>query len=557
MGEGVKHDYVVLARKYRPRHFGELYGQDALVRTLSNAIASNKIHHAYVLTGIRGVGKTTTARIMAKALNCADGPSVTWDEADPQVQAITTGQHMDVYEYDAASNRGVDEVGKLFEGIAYAPVSGRFKVYIIDEVHMLSTTAFNALLKTLEEPPPSVKFIFATTEVNKIPITVLSRCQRFDLKRIPSETLIDLFTSILAKENIEAEPAAIAMVARAADGSARDGLSLLDQAIALSHGKVLASVVQEMLGLADRAQLYDLLEMVLGGRMEDALTLLDGLYARGQDALGVIQGLLEMTHLLTRLQVVPSLKTSATLTEVERTRAVPLSAKVSKANTARLYQMLVHAAGEVRDSSRPYEALSMALVRMAYMAPLPSMENMLKQAEAVVSSGHSVGAMAVREAPASPVPPPAMMPDMPPMPEAPPWEEAPPARIMPPEPAALPTEWAGVVAAIRTHKPALGASLGQQVRCVSLTGTELVVSIDRGLMDAKEILRDMRTALNTATGRVWMVEQHMGVSTAPTLVEQEHTAAQGRKLAAAEDPALKAALAMFPGAEIEQVESPH
>lgn len=563
MGEGVTkpNDYVVLARKYRPRNFGELYGQDALVRTLTNAIKAGKVHHAYVLTGIRGVGKTTTARIIAKALNCAGGPAVEWDEADPQVQAIAAGTHMDVFEYDAASNRKAEEVAQLFEGIAYAPVSGRYKVYIIDEVHMLSNTAFNSLLKTLEEPPPNVKFIFATTEVNKIPVTVLSRCQRFDLKRIPSETLVTLLTDILGKEGIVAEPAAVQMVARAADGSARDGLSLLDQAIALSQGdspEVKASVVQAMLGLADRAQLYDVLETTLGGSVEASLALLDDLYARGQDAMGIVQGLLEMVHLLTRLKVVPGLPDSAALTELERTRAVPLAAKVGKANLSRLYQMLVQCAGEVKEASRPYEALSMALVRMAYLAPLPSLDQLVGQAQAAVAQAApvavaaSVGAAAVQEVRrAAEVPVVAM---------AAPWEaggdvDAGGNRA---EAAALPADWKGVVGLVRAHKPGLAAALGQQVRCLGLQGTEMTVQVERGLHLAKDLVRDLRTVLHEVTGVRWQVEQQAadeGAVMPRTLVEEAHAHAQQEKDEVAADPAVREALAMFPGAEIELVEA--
>ncbi len=551
---GATHDYVVLARKYRPRSFAELYGQDALVRTLTNAIQSNKIHHAYVLTGIRGVGKTTTARIIAKALNCAGGPSITWDETDPQVQAITAGTHMDVLEFDAASNRGVDEVSKLFEGIAYAPVQGRYKVYIIDEVHMLSNTAFNSLLKTLEEPPPNVKFIFATTEVNKIPVTVLSRCQRFDLKRIPSETLIKLFTDILAKENLQAEPAAVAMVARAADGSARDGLSLLDQAIALAHGgSVSADLVQNMLGLADKARLYDILDNILAGHVPATLAILDDLYARGQDALGVVQGLLETIHLLTRLQVVPALAQSPTLTEIERTRAIPLSQKITRANGSRLYQMLAHVATDIKQAERPYEALGMAMVRMAYLAPLPPITMLLNEATQVVQNTAPTPSIS-KDAGAAATPVPARMipPSPPPMP-TPPWEEESPAAVASPTYAPIPATWPALVESVKTAKAGLAATLGQQVRCLRLEGTTLDVAIDRGLHDAKEIMRDLRLVMRTITGTEWTIQQAAADTTVPTLKEANDQKVAATKSIAAADPAVKDVLAMFPGAEVEDV----
>lgn len=551
-------DYVVLARKYRPRGFAELMGQDALVRTLTNAITSGKIHHAYVLTGIRGVGKTTTARIIAKALNCENGPSVTWDEADPQVQAIANGTHMDVFEYDAASNRGVEDVAKLFEGISYAPVSGRYKVYIIDEVHMLSTTAFNALLKTLEEPPAKVKFIFATTEVNKIPVTVLSRCQRFDLKRIPSETLAKLFADIVEKEGVTVSSGALAMIARAADGSARDGLSLLDQAIALSSGgEVSADVVQGMLGLADRARLYDLLEAVLGGEVQAGLAVLDDLYARGQDALGVVQGLLEILHLMTRLKVVPGLKDDATLTEIERTRALPLAGKLGMANLSRAYQMVAAASAEVKQAERPYETLGMVVVRVAYLAPLPPLEQLVKGAEQVVQ-------MPVAQAPAAavgaaPAPAPVAAPRVPePVAVAAvaPWE-APPVEAAPVA-VNVPGDWQGIVSLVAKGQPALAATLRQQVRCVNVVvgeEPELSVIVEKGLRDAKDLLRDLRGALREASGVAWQVVQMLGEigDAPPTLVQQRAAKVEEQKQAAATDPVLKDALAMFPGAEIEDI----
>ncbi|HEX2859855.1 MAG TPA: DNA polymerase III subunit gamma/tau [Alphaproteobacteria bacterium] len=553
MGNGDNNDYIVLARKYRPQRFEELVGQDALVRTLTNAIKVNRLHHAYVLTGIRGVGKTTTARIIAKALNCENGPSTTWDENDPQVKAITTGTHGDVLEYDAASNRSVEDVEKLFEGVNYAPMTGRYKVYIIDEVHMLSAHAFNALLKTLEEPPARVVFVFATTEVDKIPVTVLSRCMRFDLKRVPSEVLIRHFTNILEKESIAAEPAAINMIAQAADGSVRDGLSLLDQAIALSHGETIgAALVQDMLGLADRAKLYDLLGLMLGGSAKDALTMLDDLHARGQDALMVVQGLLDVVHMLTRLLLLPHLKDDMALDEMAKTRGAELAAKTTLASLSRVYQLLFTAAAEVKAAERPYEALSMATVRVAYLAPLPPLGELLEKvqgntavpapakiAEAPVpmvvpvhevEAGNSVGARAVVEAPA---------------------EEPIAAKPV----VAVPADWAGLVKQLEGVKPSMAAALRAQVRCTGLEGTDLHVTIDRGLHDAKDLIRDLRAGLRDLTGENWNVVQDLreGVA-APTLREQNVAAGNARKEAAAAEPALKDILSSFPGAVIEGVQ---
>lgn len=428
---------------------------------------------------------------------------------------------------------------------------------------MLSNTAFNSLLKTLEEPPPNVKFIFATTEVNKIPVTVLSRCQRFDLKRIPSETLIELFNRILEKEGIVAESEAVAMVARAADGSARDGLSLLDQAIALSQGETLevkAAVVQAMLGLADRAQLYDVLEHVLGGRTEAALAQVDELYARGQDANGVVQGLLEMVHLLTRLKIVPGLAEQATLSELERTRAVPLAGKVGKANLSRLYQMLAQVAGDVKEAARPYEALGMALVRMAYLAPLPPLDMLLKQQEQAAPAptlpvAASVGAAAVREVRAETALPP-------PVTTTPaPWEDTvPQASASSAVKPAAPQSWQDVVAIVREHKPGLAAGLSQQVRCVGLEDTTVRIVVEKGMYLAQDLMRDLRNVLLAATGTRYTVElvENDAVGAAPATLHEVQVAEVAReKEEVAADPIVKAALEMFPGAEIESVQTVH
>lgn len=553
MGDTHTNDYVVLARKYRSRNFAELVGQDALVRTLTNAIKSNKIHHAYVFTGIRGVGKTSTARIFAKALNCTNGPAVEWDEADPQVAAITAGTHMDVLEYDAASNRGVEEVAKLFEGIGYAPVMGRYKVYIIDEVHMLSGTAFNSLLKTLEEPPPQVKFVFATTEVHKIPVTVLSRCQRFDLKRIPADVLEAHFNRILEKEGITAEAAAVQMIARAADGSARDGLSLMDQAIALSHGEgIKADVVQQMLGLADRERVYELLGNILHGDTAKALSVLDNLYAGGQDAGLVVEGLLEAVHGLTRIKVVPGLDSGSRLTELEKKLAVPLAAKVGMANLGRLYQLLVQASQEVKVAERVYEALAMALVRMAYLSPLPPMDKLLVQAEKVVKTGdsggrlgESAGAMHVAEG----------------IRQAVDGNAGEPVRAEVVEvktaPAAAPKKivvngWKDVVKQVDGVSHSLAAMLHNHVSCVALDGTRLEIAIAKAcLHEPKELVRELRMALREATGDNWDVTHVKDASAeVMTLREQRNAEHEQVKQDVVHDPAVAAAMAMFPGAEV-------
>lgn len=377
--------YRVLARKYRPQNFEELIGQDALVRTLKNAIESGRIAHAFMLTGVRGVGKTTTARIIAKALNYKgpDGTSgpTTGDTSDCDLcQAISEDRHPDVIEMDAASRTGVDDIREILDGVRYAPTEARYKVYVIDEVHMLSKNAFNALLKTLEEPPEHVKFIFATTEIRKVPITVLSRCQRFDLRRVDVPTLVEHFKNICASEEVEIEDEAVALVARAADGSVRDGLSLLDQAIALAGEKITGQQVQDMLGLADRAKNLDLLEKALTGDMPEALDIMDDLYRSGADAVVMMQDLLDLTHVLTRIRAVPAtdeMKHAMAAGEVKRAGA--LAARLSMPTLGKTWQILLKGLGEVQSAPNPQSAAEMVIIRLAYAADLPDPKDLLKK----------------------------------------------------------------------------------------------------------------------------------------------------------------------------------
>jgi DNA polymerase III subunit gamma/tau len=378
-------DYKVLARKYRPSDFTGLIGQEALVRTLSNAFATGRIAHAFMLTGVRGVGKTTTARIIARALNCIgpDGkrtePTIhPCGECEP-CRAIAESRHVDVQEMDAASRTGIDDVREIIEGVRYAPASARYKVYIIDEVHMLSKQAFNGLLKTLEEPPPHVKFVFATTEIRKVPVTVLSRCQRFDLRRIESADLIAHFKSIAQQENVAIEDAALALIARAAEGSVRDGLSLLDQAIAHVEAKsITAETVRAMLGLADRGRILDLFEKTLSGQLPEALGALNELYDRGADPLAVMQDLLEITHFLTRIKVAPGAEGYFDGASSEAARAAAMAAKLSVPTLTRTWTMLLKGLFEVRDAARPVQAAEMALIRLAYAADLPPTDKLVR-----------------------------------------------------------------------------------------------------------------------------------------------------------------------------------
>src|SRR5918999_789573 len=364
--------YRVLARKYRPATFDDLIGQDAMVRTISNAFEAGRIPQAWILTGVRGVGKTTTARILARALNyqrsdgSIPGPTIHMPTLGVHCQAIMESRHLDVIEMDAASHNGVDDVRQINDAIRYAPVNARYKVYILDEVHMLSTAAFNALLKTLEEPPPHAKFIFATTEIREVPVTVLSRCQRFDLRRIDAATLVTHLGNIAGKEGIEVAQEALALIARAAEGSVRDSLSLLDQAIAHAAGPVRTEDVRQMLGLADRVRIVDLFEALLRGDIASALKELRDQYDSGADPLIVLTEVAEFTHFVTRVKVVPSVAQDVSISEAERSRGHAFASQLSMRVLSRTWQMLLKALADVKEAPRPMAAAEMALVRIGY-----------------------------------------------------------------------------------------------------------------------------------------------------------------------------------------------
>ena len=375
--------YRVFARKYRPATFADLIGQEPMVRTLTNAFRTGRIAQAYMLTGVRGVGKTSTARILARALNYSvpgkvDAPTIDMDEMGEHDAAIMEGRHVDVIEMDAASHTGIDDIREIIEAVRYKPAIARYKVYIIDEVHMLSKQAFNGLLKTLEEPPEHVKFIFATTEVRKVPVTILSRCQRFDLRRIEASRLVALMKDIAGKEEIGIDEAALAMIARAAEGSARDALSLLDQAIAHAHGSVSADEVRQMLGLADRALVIDLFADVMGGDVAAALAKLKALYDVGADPAVVLEDLAAFTHVVTRLKLAETAEDDAALTEEERTRGKEFAGKVSLRVLARAWQMLLKGIDEAKQATRPLAAADMVIVRLAHAADLPTPDEALK-----------------------------------------------------------------------------------------------------------------------------------------------------------------------------------
>ena len=374
--------YTVLARKYRPRTFQDLIGQEAMVRTLANAFSTGRIAHAFMLTGVRGVGKTTTARLLARALNyetdTVKGPSVDLTTDGHHCRAIIEGRHMDVLELDAASRTKVDEMRELLDGVRYAPVEARYKVYIIDEVHMLSTAAFNALLKTLEEPPPHAKFIFATTEIRKVPVTILSRCQRFDLRRVEPDVLVKHFDRISAKEGARIEMDALALIARAAEGSVRDGLSLLDQAIVQTErgATVTSTVVRDMLGLADRGQTIALFEHVMAGKAKDALEAFRALWGFGADPAVVMLDVLDHCH---ASAVSKALGPDAlSMPKEQAARLAAIGAHTSAGTLSRLWQMLLKAHDEVRRAPDAMAAAEMALIRLCYAADLPGPEEALK-----------------------------------------------------------------------------------------------------------------------------------------------------------------------------------
>ena len=563
--------YRVLARKYRPADFRSLIGQEPMVRTLTNAFASGRIAQAWMLTGVRGVGKTTTARILARALNyktaTVNQPSIELDEIGEHCRAIMEGRHVDVVEMDAASHTGIDDIREIIEQVRYAPVSARYKVYIIDEVHMLSTQAFNGLLKTLEEPPPHVKFIFATTEIRKVPITVLSRCQRFDLRRIDAELLIGHLARIAALEAIEVDDASLAMIARAAEGSARDCLSIFDQAIAHGDGKVSADAVRQMLGLGDRGRVVDLFEHLMRGDAAAALREFRAQYDAGADPATILTDLAEFTHLVTRLRFVPDAAKDASLTQDERSRGTALSQSLSLRVLSRTWQMLLKGIPEVQAASRPVSAGEMVLIRIAHAANLPTLDEALKSldegsarpasappARTSLPAGSGSGVSAVSEArvierngggqtmrlvEAEPAAAAAV-----PREEPQPVVEAVPV-----------TSLADIAALADANRDmAFKILLKRCVRLVRVEPGRLDVSL---IGDApKTLLGDLTVKLKAWTGRNWMVSLSREEGGA-TLAELEASKRETAILDAKSDPAVASILARFPGARVIDVRIPN
>ncbi|MDO8605567.1 MAG: DNA polymerase III subunit gamma/tau [Phaeospirillum sp.] len=552
--------YRVLARKYRPTDFAGLIGQEALVRTLSNAIQTGRLAHAFVLTGVRGVGKTTTARIIARALNCVGidgkgGPTIDPCGRCEHCRAIAEDRHVDVLEMDAASRTGVDGIRELIESVRYRPTSARFKIYIVDEVHMLSTAAFNALLKTLEEPPEHVKFVFATTEIRKIPVTVLSRCQRFDLRRVEMDVLAKHFAGIAVKESAEIEPGALKLIARAADGSVRDGLSLLDQAISHGAGLVSETQVRDMLGLADRARVFDLLDSVMKGEVASALDQIADQYAAGADPAVVLQDMLELVHWLTRLKVTPDAADAVTVSETERVKGRQMSDGLSLAALTRAWQMLLKGLAETRSAPNPLQAAEMAVVRLAYAAELPTPAELVEQlrsnpqpppaprgpgggggfaggvADAVAGqhgggNGGGGGATALKMQPAF-VAPPVQLP-------------------------AMPTSFVEVAALFAEKREGVAAmQLRTQVNLVSFEAGR--IEWRQHSTAAGDLAPKVARLLSEWTGRRWTVSVNSADPSQPTLTEQEAAAELRRRQDAAEHPLVKAIQAAFPEAVVEAV----
>ncbi|PTW63061.1 DNA polymerase-3 subunit gamma/tau [Breoghania corrubedonensis] len=585
--------YRVLARKYRPSNFDDLIGQEPMVRTLSNAFDTGRIAQGWILTGVRGVGKTTTARILARALNFEipgeiDKPTIHLDRLGTHCQAIMEGRHVDVIEMDAASHTGIADIREITDAARYRPVSARYKVYIIDEVHMLSNAAFNGLLKTLEEPPEHVKFIFATTEIRKVPVTVLSRCQRFDLRRIEAGTLVAHLRRISDAEKVEIEDEALALIARAAEGSVRDALSLLDQAMAHGDGKITAEDLRSMLGLADRARVIDLFERAMKGDAAGALSELRAQYDIGADPGVVLTDLADFVHLVTRLKIVPDAGDDASVTEMERQRGQGFARDLSMRVLNRAWQMLLKAIPEVQNAPKPLAAADMALVRLCYAADLPTPDEALRrltedggqggaipggngpaggtQGGPIAQGGGSVSAQGSQSMPASgPTSGPRLhavaggRSAVKAEPEAYGHSEiAPRPDPAPPPPAEKPAH-AGErltsledVAALcaRNRELTLKFAVERQMRLVKFEQGRIEVVIDEGAQ--ADAAGRLGHRLGEWTGDRWMVVVVRGEA-GPTIYE-ERQAEQAKIVSdAMADPAVNAVLEAFPGAKVVDV----
>ncbi|MEQ1768419.1 MAG: DNA polymerase III subunit gamma/tau [Devosia sp.] len=544
-----KTPYLVLARKYRPTSFSTLIGQDAMVQTLRNAFKSGRIPHAFMLTGIRGVGKTTTARILARALNFEDAsgrrPNLDLDQEGVHDRAIIEGRHVDVIEMDAASNTGIGDIREIIDSVKYAPASAPYKVYVIDEVHMLSTAAFNGLLKTLEEPPPYVKFIFATTEIRKVPVTILSRCMRFDLRRVPAETMISHLEDLLTKEGIGWEPEALGMIVRAGEGSVRDNQSLLDQAISHGDGKVTAATVKAMLGLGDRARAIDLFEALMRGEVGNALGILRELYDAGADPQTLLADLCDFTHLVTRIKVVPAAADDVSLTPDERARGAELASKLGMRALSRAWQILFKGYEEVGNAGDSLQAAEMVLVRLAYASDLPSPDELISKlanapASAAVETrplprngGGGGGPQALR----SYEPAPRVQ------------AEAVSVPLAVPQAYSNPRSYLDLVAlAGERREVLLKIALETQMRPVAFREQSIEVALLPGADPG--VIQTLSRKLKEWTGQVWGVSVSRNAPVGPTMrdIKDQHLAAIDAE--AQKDPLVKAILDMFPGSTL-------
>ena len=543
--------YLVLARKYRPACFDDLRGQSALVRTLTNAIQMNRIAHAFLLTGIRGIGKTTTARIIARALNCvgADGkgsPTISPCGECHHCVSISEDRHPDVLEMDAASRTGVNDIRELIENAHYLPSSARYKIYIIDEVHMLSNSAFNALLKTLEEPPAHVKFIFATTELRKIPITIISRCQRFDLRRLSTEEMSEHLRDIAEKEGFTLENEALTLISHAAEGSVRDGLSLLDQAIAQSvdgnTAKITASTIQTMLGTADKTAIYTLFEQLSSGEIQSALQKFEGLYAAGADPALILTDLLDVCHTITQLKVTPQLADDVNTPELQRTKGKTLAEMLPMSFLTRSWQMLLKGLQEVQSAPNSKMAGEMILVRMAYSASLPSPAKVIKD----IQEGRIPQTQTLPTPPIAPSVSEAPKKKHLITPDKPPTEQKPST-----EPIDIPENFTEWVELFKTHnEPLLYHMLQSDVNLISYEKGNIALRHSKAV--TPDFLKKLREYIPLWTGMAWKItiSKEKGQTSLKKIAEQ---AIADEKDAMAKHPKVKAVLETFPGAYIKHI----
>jgi len=561
--------YQVLARKYRPNSFEDLIGQDAMVRTLTNAFAAGRIAHAYMLTGVRGVGKTTTARLIARALNFqtdeVDAPSMTLGQTGRHCDAIARSAHVDVMEMDAASRTGVGDIREILEGVRYAPVSARYKVYIIDEVHMLSTSAFNALLKTLEEPPEHAKFIFATTEIRKVPVTVLSRCQRFDLKRIDREVLTDHLERICGLEGASVDRDGLSLISRAAEGSVRDALSLLDQAIVQgseADGPVSAPQIRDMLGLADRARVLDLLEQTLTGKTADALAELASLHDAGGDPVVITRDLLDYVHATSRVKAAGP---KADLGEAADTvaRLVTLAESQSLGQLTRMWKILLTGLDDVRAAPDALAAAEMTVLRLASAASLPPPEDAARILAGLPRASGSAEAPGKPEPATAPAPDPAPAVSHQPASRHEPaaghraLQEAEQASAVEQDETAVsgPQTWPALMAMLREKRDiGLQSDMERHVRPAAFKpGSFSFQPID----DApRDLAQRLSRRLLEWTGERWMILADAGLEGGETWAERRQRLKAERLEEARRDPAVAEALRLFPGAEIVAVRDP-